>query len=126
MIAATLTGNYSMGDLLRRLAEYETLFEIGGRLAGTLDVQTVLERALENAEAVCRAETSSIWELDEERQELFFRRHVTLDEMLANIEAVNADDVQRVARDLFVEGRLAATMVGPESSIQLSSDRLRI
>jgi HD-GYP domain-containing protein (c-di-GMP phosphodiesterase class II) len=73
MIAANLTGNYSMSDLLRRLAEYETLFEIGGRLAGTLDVQTVLERALENAEAVCRAETGSIWELDEERRELFFR-----------------------------------------------------
>jgi len=73
MIAATQTGNYSMGDLVRRLGEYENLFEIGGRLAGTLDVQVVLERALENAESVCRAETSSIWELDEERQELFFR-----------------------------------------------------
>jgi HD-GYP domain-containing protein (c-di-GMP phosphodiesterase class II) len=60
-------------DLRRRLAEYETMLEIGARLAGTLDLQTVLERALENAESVCRAETSSIWELDEERQELFFR-----------------------------------------------------
>jgi HD-GYP domain-containing protein (c-di-GMP phosphodiesterase class II) len=73
MIAANHTGNYSLSDLVRRLAEYENLFEIGGRLAGTLDVQTVLERALENAESVCQAETSSIWELDEERQELFFR-----------------------------------------------------
>jgi len=57
----------------RRLAEYETLLEIGVKLAGTLDLQTVLELALENAEEVCRAETSSIWELDEERRELFFR-----------------------------------------------------
>ena len=73
MIAATQSGQYSMSDLVRRLSEYENLFEIGGRLAGTLDVQTVLERALENAESVCQAETSSIWELDEERQELFFR-----------------------------------------------------
>lgn len=73
MISAAQTGSYSMADLVRRLEEYENLFEIGGRLAGTLDVQTVLERALENAESVCRAETSSIWELDEERQELFFR-----------------------------------------------------
>jgi predicted Zn-dependent peptidase len=60
------------------------------------------------------------------RQELFFRRHVTLDEMLANIEAVSADDVQRVARDLFLDDRLAATMVGPESSRTLSADQLRI
>jgi HD-GYP domain-containing protein (c-di-GMP phosphodiesterase class II) len=57
----------------RRLAEYEMLLEIGVKLAGTLDLQTVLELALEYAEEVCQAETSSIWDLDEERQELFFR-----------------------------------------------------
>ena len=57
----------------RRLAEYETLLDIGVKLSSTLDLTTVLELALENAEEVCRAETSSIWELDEERKELFFR-----------------------------------------------------
>jgi HD-GYP domain-containing protein (c-di-GMP phosphodiesterase class II) len=57
----------------RRIAEYETLLDIGVKLAGTREVEAVLELALENAEEVCRAETSSIWELDEERQELFFR-----------------------------------------------------
>jgi HD-GYP domain-containing protein (c-di-GMP phosphodiesterase class II) len=60
-------------DLRRRVAEYETMLDIGARLAGTLDLEVVLERALENAETVSRAETSSIWELDEERQELYFR-----------------------------------------------------
>ena len=60
-------------ELERKLAEYETMLDIGARLAGTLDLETVLERALENAEAVCHAETSSIWEVDEERQDLFFR-----------------------------------------------------
>ena len=57
----------------RRLAEYETLLDIGVKLSGTLELATVLELALENAEEVCRAETSSIWELDEEHGELFFR-----------------------------------------------------
>src|SRR5215217_3330809 len=57
----------------RRLAEYEMLLDIGVKLAGTLDLETVLARALEYAEEVCQAETSSIWELDEQRQELFFR-----------------------------------------------------
>lgn len=57
----------------RRLSEYETLLDIGVKLSGTLDLGTVLELALENAEEVCRAETSSVWELDEERRELFFR-----------------------------------------------------
>jgi HD-GYP domain-containing protein (c-di-GMP phosphodiesterase class II) len=56
----------------RRLAEYEMLFEVGIKLSGTLDPTTVLEMALEQAEQVCQAETSSIWELDEERRDLFF------------------------------------------------------
>ncbi|HEY0783397.1 MAG TPA: GAF domain-containing protein, partial [Thermoanaerobaculia bacterium] len=56
-----------------RLTECETLLEIGAKLAATLDPLTVLGLALENAETVCQAETSSIWELDEESQELFFR-----------------------------------------------------
>jgi HD-GYP domain-containing protein (c-di-GMP phosphodiesterase class II) len=57
----------------RRLADFEVLLEIGVKLSGTLDLPTVLEMALETAEQVCEAETSSIWELDEETQELFFR-----------------------------------------------------
>jgi len=57
----------------RRLAEYEMLLEVGIKLSGTLDLTTVLELALEHAEHVCQAETSSIWELDEDRQDLFFR-----------------------------------------------------
>jgi HD-GYP domain-containing protein (c-di-GMP phosphodiesterase class II) len=60
-------------DLERRLAEYETLLEIGVQLAGTLDLGQVLDVALVRAEEVCHAETSSIWELDEARAELFFR-----------------------------------------------------
>ena len=60
-------------NLNRRLAEYETLMEIGVELASTLDLQRVLDIALRKAEEVCHAETSSIWELDEERQQLFFR-----------------------------------------------------
>lgn len=58
----------------QRLAEeYETLLEIGVQLASTLDLQGVLELALRRAEELCGAESSSIWELDEERGDLFFR-----------------------------------------------------
>ena len=60
-------------DLARRLAELEKLLEIGVELAGTLDLGRVLEVALARAEEVCGAETGSIWELDEERGDLFFR-----------------------------------------------------
>jgi len=60
------------------------------------------------------------------RQELYFRRQFTLDEMLDSIERVTEADVQRVARDLFRDDGLAATVVGPESGTPLQAERLRI
>ncbi len=62
-----------MSNLEQRLGEYETLLEIGLELASTLDLHQVLTTALEKAEEFCHAESSSIWELDDERGELFFR-----------------------------------------------------
>jgi HD-GYP domain-containing protein (c-di-GMP phosphodiesterase class II) len=61
------------GELERRLAEQEHLLEMGLALAETLDLRRVVALALEQAERICAAETSSIWELDEESGELFFR-----------------------------------------------------
>src|SRR5262249_14234901 len=71
--AAEATAVETPGDLARRLQEYEALLEINSRLASSLELTTILELALAAAERICRAETSSIWELDEERGELFFR-----------------------------------------------------
>jgi len=61
------------GELERRLAEQERLLEMGLALAETLDLRRVVALALEQAERICAAETSSIWELDEASGELFFR-----------------------------------------------------
>jgi predicted Zn-dependent peptidase len=47
------------------------------------------------------------------RQEIYFDRHFGLDETLAGVEAVTASDIRRVAADLFSNGSLAATVVGP-------------
>jgi predicted Zn-dependent peptidase len=47
------------------------------------------------------------------RQEIYFERHFGLDETLAGVERVTATDVTRVASDLFSNGSLAATVVGP-------------
>ncbi len=60
-------------DLERRVREQEALLEIGLELAATLDLRRVLSLALTKAEEFCKAETSSIWELDEATGELFFR-----------------------------------------------------
>jgi predicted Zn-dependent peptidase len=47
------------------------------------------------------------------RQEIYFDRHFGLDETLAGVERVTTGDMARVAGDLFVNGSLAATVLGP-------------
>ena len=59
------------------------------------------------------------------RQEIYFDRHFSLDETLAGVEAVTAEDVQRVAIELFSGGSLAATVVG-SGTPDLSPDRLAL
>ena len=58
------------------------------------------------------------------RQEIYFDRHFSLDETLESIEKVTAEDVQHVARDLFSNGSLAATVLGPTSGLDLDKTRL--
>lgn len=60
------------------------------------------------------------------RQEMVFGRQFSFDEILANIEAVSAQDVQRVAEDLFTDGGVAASVVGPDRGARLSADHLRL
>jgi predicted Zn-dependent peptidase len=47
------------------------------------------------------------------RQEIYFDRHFGLDETLAGVQRVTAADISRVAADLFANGSLAATVLGP-------------
>jgi predicted Zn-dependent peptidase len=57
------------------------------------------------------------------RQEIYFDRHFGLDETLTGVERVSSEDLLRVASDLFVNGSLAATILGPTVP-QLSHERL--
>ena len=50
------------------------------------------------------------------RQFMLFGRQYTLDEMTKAVDAVTAEDVQRVANELFNDAGLAATVVGPATS----------
>jgi predicted Zn-dependent peptidase len=60
------------------------------------------------------------------RQEIYFDRHFDLDETLSGIERVKVDDVQRVARALFADGALAATVLGPLNGWTLEPGRLAL
>jgi predicted Zn-dependent peptidase len=60
------------------------------------------------------------------RQEIYFDRQFGLDETLEGVERVSADDVQRVARDLFADGSLAATVLGAVNGLQIPRERLAL
>jgi predicted Zn-dependent peptidase len=49
------------------------------------------------------------------RQDIYFDRYESLDETLAGIEAVTTGDVQRVAGQLFSNGSLGVTVLGPDT-----------
>src|SRR5204862_2237507 len=59
------------------------------------------------------------------RQEIYFDRQFGLDETLEGIERVTADEVRRVAADLFRNGALAATVLGNVNGLQIPRERLK-
>jgi predicted Zn-dependent peptidase len=59
------------------------------------------------------------------RQEIYFGRRFTLDEIIAGIEAVEADDVQRIADDLFT-GDLTISVLGNLGRYRPRAARLRV
>ena len=88
-------------DLHQRLEEYESLLEISVELAGSLDIEQVLQLAMDRAERLCRAETSSIWEVDNRQGELFF--HIVRGSAAAEIKN------RRVPIGEGIVGRVAAS-----------------
>ena len=60
------------------------------------------------------------------RQEIYFDHHFGLDETLAGIETVTATDVERVANDLFSDGALAGTVLGPLDEWEYPAERLKL
>ena len=60
------------------------------------------------------------------RQEIYFDRQFGLDETLEGVERVSCDDVQRVARDLFADGAMAATVLGAVNGLELPPERLSL
>jgi len=58
------------------------------------------------------------------RQELYFRRFYSLDEILVSIEAVTRDEVQSLARQFFQPERVAVTVLGPLNGFSVDRARL--
>jgi predicted Zn-dependent peptidase len=60
------------------------------------------------------------------RQEIFFGRQSTLDEILERINRVTTDDVQRVAGEIFGSNELAITAVGQLGSLDLDREQIAV
>jgi len=58
------------------------------------------------------------------RQEMYFHQFFTADEIIARIDAVQADEIQAMAQHLFVPDRIAVTLLGRLNGIKLNRDRL--
>ncbi len=58
------------------------------------------------------------------RQELYFERFYSLDEILESIEAVTREEVQSIARKFFQTEQIAATVLGNLNGFSLDRDRL--
>jgi len=58
------------------------------------------------------------------RQELYFHRFASLDEIISSIDAVTREDVQSLARRFFQPDQIAATVLGSINGFALSRDRL--
>ena len=58
------------------------------------------------------------------RQEMYFHKFFTADEIIARIETVTAEHIQTMAQRLFVPDRIAITLLGRLNGIKLTRDRL--
>src|SRR5260370_40421190 len=58
------------------------------------------------------------------RQELYFGRFYSLDEILAGIEAVTREDLQSLSRQYFQAPQIAVTVLGPLNDFTLDRSRL--
>ena len=58
------------------------------------------------------------------RQEIYFGRFFSVEELHASIEAVTAEDVQQTAQEFFEPRKIAATVVGPLEGFHLTRDLL--
>lgn len=58
------------------------------------------------------------------RQELYYGRCITLDDVAAQIDAVTNEDIVEVARELFQSDRIAVTVLGPRQGFTINRDQL--
>jgi predicted Zn-dependent peptidase len=58
------------------------------------------------------------------RQEMYFHKFITVDEVIARVDAVTAEEVQTMAQRLFLPERIAVTLLGRLDGVKMKRERL--
>jgi predicted Zn-dependent peptidase len=58
------------------------------------------------------------------RQEMYFGKYFSLDEMIGSIETVTAEEVQELARTFFETRQIALTVLGNLDGLKITRERL--
>jgi predicted Zn-dependent peptidase len=58
------------------------------------------------------------------RQEMYFKRFFTLDELVERIEGVTHHDIQRLANTFFEQKNIALTVLGNLKGLKITRDEL--
>jgi HD-GYP domain-containing protein (c-di-GMP phosphodiesterase class II) len=85
-VAGSLAARATPADAIFRLGQLEHLLEMTKKISSTLKIEEVLRTGMDSAEQVLGAEASSIWEIDNEAGEIFFR--------VVSAEGASAKDIR--------------------------------
>jgi len=58
------------------------------------------------------------------RQEMYFDRFFSLDEIIERIESVTAEQLQEMSRDLFQQDKIAVTVLGNLDGLKITQEQL--
>jgi predicted Zn-dependent peptidase len=60
------------------------------------------------------------------RQEIYFGKYLSMDDIIKGVEKVTADQVQQLAQQLFTQDSIALTVLGPLSKADVPDSVLEI
>jgi len=58
------------------------------------------------------------------RQEMYFQRFFTLDELIESVEQVTREQLQEIARDFFRPEQIAVTVLGNLNGFKITREQL--
>jgi predicted Zn-dependent peptidase len=114
------TGRETIGDVIDlTIAEFRNLKE---RLVS--DEELLRAKNHLKGSLMLSLESTSSRMSNLARQELYFDRFYSLDEIISRIDAVTREELQLLARQFFQTERIAATVLGAVNGFTLERDRL--